>query len=934
MIHNNQNSRYYICCFILYHKFIIPQILHGAHMSRQIPLKAKPSSLLLHSLAALATLLTYACQWDDGMHQRYVGDRGYVEPCKGVCISANLPKTKETCRPSGHEQAGYQWTDPKCLINDRYTDITDETACTAQDGTWLPGECKIIEQSACEDAPIHGKWAAFQLYDMDNGFYLRKWNDSYICGTYQEIESGTAKKCNHIEPYLEDMKYGLCHATASCRNITLNDTDVAACTSCPKENIKCGNECVDIMRNENNCGECGKACDKATQYCANGRCIAKAECPDKINYLRCSFDPDTNTYKEADEFETDFKCLNTQSDVSHCGWKTCENREEIAPCDEKQTCINGQCEHIKCEGDELLACEIEGGVKCISKTNNETCGATSCDENGLGISCEGELICLNAQGECGCLDGLVKHGLSCLDPNSPRSCGVTHDSPGTECTADQTCIGGKCICNSRLVKCGDTCVSPKDNAYCGADANCQNYTPCQADETCSNGVCICSNDLPQCDGKCTERDNLLHCGATGFCNDENIDSSNFTGYRCNLTGKHACKRVDNDFICECHDGERFDKRDGKCKSYGADAEFCGPEGINCKLTYGDQTLCVNGECQCPAEWLKIDASLKDAWGDDWDLDDKYMRCIDTRFDKRFCGATSASRTDADNGIRKCNPDEMCFFGKCIPADIQKCEIETGGRLCKNNQCMMLKDHHMRQCSACEAGYCSLAGEPSTEGCHGIHGKNCNCPDDQILVYEHEAKHAVCKPIDNLHIETGSGTISKFVCQDGWANANTMYQEYDQSFDITDSDGCETHIYSDTSNCGNIGNACPAQNDLHQMTPLCVNGSCTYEACYYDGEHNYHDCNGDFGTDGDGCEVDLYHDIKHCGSCNNVCTKNRICDRGTCCYGEHIITDWIKSHPCCDGLVKYRQCVAWFLGCWDMHYQCAPENANLEGWETF
>ena len=81
-------------------------------MSR--PLKKITSSLFLLSLAALAALLTYACQWDDGIYQRYVGDRGYVEPCTGVCISSNLPKTKETCRSPEHGQEGYQWTDPKC----------------------------------------------------------------------------------------------------------------------------------------------------------------------------------------------------------------------------------------------------------------------------------------------------------------------------------------------------------------------------------------------------------------------------------------------------------------------------------------------------------------------------------------------------------------------------------------------------------------------------------------------------------------------------------------------------------------------------------------------------------------------------------------------------------------------------------------------------
>jgi hypothetical protein len=88
-----------------------------------------------------------------------------------------------------------------------------------------------------------------------------------------------------------------------------------------------------------------------------------------------------------------------------------------------------------------------------------------------------------------------------------------------------------------------------------------------------------------------------------------------------------------------------------------------------------------------------------------------------------------------------------------------------------------------------------------------------------------------------------------------------------------SDGCETNINKDTTNCGKCGTSCVVANG----TPACTAGACSISAC----GANYADCN-KLATDG--CESDTRVDKANCGACGNVCNSTNgtaSCVASTC-----------------------------------------------------
>ncbi len=69
--------------------------------------------------------------------------------------------------------------------------------------------------------------------------------------------------------------------------------------SCPSGKTQCGNTCVDLYNDQNNCGACGTVCPSA-QTCAQGICV----CPTAGQLDYC---PASNI------------CTNLDSDVTNCG---------------------------------------------------------------------------------------------------------------------------------------------------------------------------------------------------------------------------------------------------------------------------------------------------------------------------------------------------------------------------------------------------------------------------------------------------------------------------------------------------------------------------------------------------------------------------------------------------------------------------------------
>ncbi len=84
------------------------------------------------------------------------------------------------------------------------------------------------------------------------------------------------------------------------------------------------------------------------------------------------------------------------------------------------------------------------------------------------------------------------------------------------------------------------------------------------------------------------------------------------------------------------------------------------------------------------------------------------------------------------------------------------------------------------------------------------------------------------------------------------------------------DGCETDITSSIEHCGGCKRLCNPAN----ATGNCINKICTIEKCTGD----FYDCNSDIS---DGCEADLKNSALTCGSCNNNCGDNSLCNDGKC-----------------------------------------------------
>ncbi|UJR82998.1 PQQ-binding-like beta-propeller repeat protein [Sandaracinus amylolyticus] len=107
--------------------------------------------------------------------------------------------------------------------------------------------------------------------------------------------------------------------------------------------------------------------------------------------------------------------------------------------------------------------------------------------------------------------------------------------------------------------------------------------------------------------------------------------------------------------------------------------------------------------------------------------------------------------------------------------------------------------------------------------------------------------------------TCRGSSCSFVCDAGWADC-----------DANATNGCETSLAADPSNCGACGTVCPPGAGLP--------GACIDRACGIACPTGSADCN-DFR--GDGCEVATAADPANCGGCGVACGDGEACREGVC-----------------------------------------------------
>jgi len=299
-----------------------------------------------------------------------------------------------------------------------------------------------------------------------------------------------------------------------------------------------------------------------------------------------------------------------------------------------------------------------------------------------------------------------------------------------------------------------------------------------------------------------------------------------------------------------------------------DPNNCGGCGKVCPRgsdAFHFQRNCVAGECQpsCVAEFSDCNGIPDD-------------------------GCESNPKTDSKNcGVcgNACPAGVACVEGKCgCPAGQTNCD----------GVCIDLRDDD-DNCGAC--GFKCADNQPTSGGdagvlpplgpnmFYGCHQSQCKTPrcfhDDNVFWVD-------CN--NNLTVD-GCEVDLKQPDKDNCGKCGNKCTAAQQCFSSSETGmDCQckgnktlcaasgfmpalcADLENDPMNCGSCGYTCPTIDDADG---ICVKGRCSYKC-----KPGRADCNG---NSADGCEVDLSHDPRHCGTCGNTCDVGvgQPCTEGRC-----------------------------------------------------
>ncbi len=253
---------------------------------------------------------------------------------------------------------------------------------------------------------------------------------------------------------------GLALLIASCANAT-------AIVTCEPGKEACGDVCIDVQADTENCGKCGLVCS-AGQACDKGVC--SQDCP--ASNTKCARDGGAAT------------CVNAKTDNANCGacGKACKSGEVCNGGFCTGTCGDSTSGQTLCGGD--AAAPYCANLKADG-SNCGKCGA-SCKSDEVCASGVCQSFCTTDQTRCGGGDGGAGYCASVQTDNS--NCGAC----GVRCAAMETCTAGACtpVCGPNQLQCGGDAGAPycvdgqTDNMNCG-----QCGAACPAGKFCSAGAC-------------------------------------------------------------------------------------------------------------------------------------------------------------------------------------------------------------------------------------------------------------------------------------------------------------------------------------------------------------------------------------------------------------------------------------------------------------
>ena len=219
---------------------------------------------------------------------------------------------------------------------------------------------------------------------------------------------------------------------------------------------------------------------------------------------------------------------------------------------------------------------------------------------------------------------------------------------------------------------------------------------------------------------------------------------------------------------------------------------------------------------------------------------------------------AATCVDASCTISMCSPG----YGDCNKLIPDGCEVNTNTNLANCGACGSSCPTLSNMSSSCNAGICTAGACIS-----GWLDCNSNSADGCEINPNTDASNCgLCGKVCSAQNITPScsGGNCNGTCNSGYADCDSNKQ----------TNGCETNITNNVSNCGSCGIVCSSQN----ITPSCFGGNCN-GTC----NSGYADCDSNKQTNG--CETNITNNVSNCGACGTVCSSqaNAVsgCVNGTC-----------------------------------------------------
>jgi hypothetical protein len=639
---------------------------------------------------------------------------------------------------------------------------------------------------------------------------------------------------------------------------------------------------TNIATDVNNCGDCHVVCDTSggSTSCVGGVC--KPGC--NQGYGDCDGNPvngcETNVLTDANNCGgcgASFLCSN-----NHMQTRTCTGGQCTGQCAAPYADCNNNKQSDGCEINTQTDPDNCGGCGVVCSANNmqtRTC---------VGGVCSGQC----AAGFADCDGNKQTNGCEVntqTDADNCGGCGASYQCSGVNMLT-RTCTAGLCSgqcatgfadCNGNKLTDGCEINTQTDAANCGG---------CGAAFACSANHVTPHCTAGACDGACeaggwTDCDNNKR--ATGCEINVNTDAGNCGGcgvsFACssNHVTPH-CAAGACDGACEAGGWTDCDtnKRTNGCEiNVNTDASNCGGCGVTFACSSNHVTPhCTAGACDGACEaggWTDCDAS------------------------KRTNGCEINVNTDASNcggcgGAFACSTNHVtahCTAGQCDGA----CDSANGWADCINGKrtdgCETNVNSDANNCGGCGSAYkCSTNHVPTPHCSSGTCDGACDTANGWADCYNGKLTDG-CETNINTDASNCGGCGVGFACSTNHVTAHCSAGQCDGICDSANgwtdcingkrTDGCETNVNTDANNCGGCGSAYKCSTN-HVPTPHCSSGTCD-GAC--DTANGWADCYN--GKLTDGCETQLTTDPDNCGGCGSAyaCSHNHVptphCSSGTC-----------------------------------------------------